>query len=553
MDKKKHILIAAAWPYANGSLHLGHVASLIGADILARYFRLQGNPVLFVSGSDCHGTPIAVEAERQGIAPQEIAEKYHAEFVATLVRSLGFSYDLFTKTTTENHKLVVQEIFLKLHRDGLIYAKTVEQPYCPTCKRFLPDRYVEGECPQCHFAAARGDQCDECGALLDSKELLKPRCKICGTAPEWRSSEHFFFRLSAFEKRLADWVEKSAGWRPNARRFTEEFLKQGLHDRAITRDLEWGIPVPLPGYEEKRIYVWFEAVCGYLSASKEWASAKGDAKAWESFWLNGEAFHYYVHGKDNIPFHSIIWPAILLGYGYLHLPDRIVSSEFLMLEGKQFSKSRRWAVWLPDFLARFDPETLRYFLVANGPETADADFSWSEYRAKVNGELIGNFGNFIHRTLSLVKTNFPDGARNSSEPDERQKAMLAHAKESFGQTGSAIEEGCFRDGLKAAFRLAEEGNRFLNDTAPWAKIKEDRAEAERDLAVAGHVVRCLSILVAPYLPATAERIAEALGESSASAWRYPAPAPVKVAVLRPLYRQIEPEEVDAERARLGKG
>ncbi|MFA5421084.1 MAG: methionine--tRNA ligase, partial [Patescibacteria group bacterium] len=395
MNRK--ILIASAWPYANGSLHLGHVAGLIGADVLARYFRLKGDDVLFVSGSDCHGTPIAVEADRQGISPVEISEKYHKEFKDNFLNGLSFSFDNYTKTNTENHYRVIQEMFLKLYNEGHIYEKEEELPYCPKCEKFLADRYIEGECYMCGFSSARGDQCDNCGNLIDTKKLINPKCKICGTTPEWRKTKHFFLRLSAWEKEILSFVENSKGWRQNAKNFSQEFIKNGLHDRAITRDTEWGIPLPLEGYEGKRIYVWFEAVLGYLSASKE------HSDNWADFWQNDKALHFYFHGKDNIPFHSIILPIILMSYGGLHLPDRMFSTEYLNLENKQFSKSRRHAVWLNDFLAEFDSESLRYYLILNGPETADANFSWSDYMAKTNNELIGNFGNLVFRVLSFVK------------------------------------------------------------------------------------------------------------------------------------------------------
>lgn len=551
MNKK--ILVAAAWPYANGSLHLGHVAALLGADIIARYARSAGNEVLFVSGSDCHGTPIAVEADKLGVHPREIAEKFHAEFRQSLIEDLKFSYDCYTATTTENHQCVVQEIFLKLYNDGVIYTKSEELPYCSLCKRFLPDRYVEGECPICHFDSARGDQCDECGNLLNPDQLLKPRCKICGSSPEWHSSEHFYLRLSAFTEQLREWVKKSKGWRANAKRFTLGLLKEGLPDRAITRDTDWGVSIPLPGYENKRIYVWFEAVCGYLSASKEWAQKQGQDDLWKNFWLDDSAVHYYVHGKDNIPFHTVVWPSILLGFGGLHLPDRIVSSEHLTLEKRQFSKSRRWAVLLNDFVREFDPETLRYYLIANGPETADADFAWENYRTRTNTELIGVFGNYTHRVLSFVKANFPEGVDFPSTLNESQAELLETAEKSFTEAGSAIEEGRLRDGLRVALDLAAHGNRYINNAAPWFSIKEDRSKAEGDLAVGAHLARCLAILVSPFLPTTAERINRSIGvDESRIVWQYPKPNRVAVKQLEPLYKRIE-EQVIARQQSLLKG
>jgi len=548
----KNILIAAAWPYANGSLHLGHVAGLLGADILARYFRLRGDNVLYVSGSDCHGTPIVLEADRLKTTPAEIAAKYHAEFTETLVKGLNFSYDNYTTTLTDNHKQVVQELFLKLYEEGNIYKKTEELPYCEKCARFLPDRYIEGECPICNFSSARGDQCDNCGNLMDTKKLVNPKCKICGSTPQWRESEHFFLKLTAFEDQLKDWVKKSDGWRLNAKNFTLEFLNQGLIDRAITRDTEWGIEIPLPGYEDKRIYVWFEAVCGYLSASKEWAQKTGEPDAWKNFWENKDALHYYIHGKDNIPFHSIIWPAILLGQENLNLPDRIISSEYLTLAKKQFSKSRRWAVWLPDFLAEFDYETMRYYLVINGAETSDADFSWSEFATRTNSELIGTFGNFIHRVLSFIDKNFPDGVVVPSAPSSEAREFLKLIEKTFDSTGVSIEAGRFREALRNVFKLVEEGNKYINDRAPWKTIKTDVNQAAADLAVAAQAIKSLAILIAPFLPSSAIQINKTLGISDNDIkWEYPDITPIKVSSPDPLYKRIEDKEVKKQEGLLG--
>ncbi len=488
--------------------------------------------------------PIAVEAEKRGVQPQEIAEKFHKEFQKNLIEELRFSYDCYSTTLTENHQQVVQEVFLKLYNDGIIYTKTENLPYCASCERFLPDRYIEGECPTCHFDPARGDQCDECGNLLDPDQLLKPRCKLCGKSPEWRPSEHFYLRLSVFTEQLRAWVKNSEGWRANSKQFTLGLLNGDLPDRAITRDTDWGIEIPLPGYENKRIYVWFEAVCGYLSASKEWAKKQGQENLWEKFWLDESAVHYYVHGKDNIPFHTIVWPSILLGFGGLHLPDYIVSSEHLTLEKRQFSKSRGWAVLLNDFVQKFDPETIRYYLIANGPETADADFSWENYRTRTNTELIGVFGNYVHRVLSFVETNFPDGVSFPNNLNESQAEVLKKARESFAEVAKAIEEGRLRDGLREVFELAAHGNRYINIAAPWFSIKEDRATTEADLAVGAHLVHCLAILISPFLPTTAEKINRSLEvDGSAIVWQYPEPSHIVVKDLEHLFRKIEEQEI----------
>ena len=545
----KKIFIGAAWPYANNSMHLGHVAALIGGDILARYYRAKGDQVLYVSGSDCYGTPIAVEAEKRGIKPQEIAEKYNDEFRRTLVDGLNFSYDLFTKTLTDNHKDVVQKNFSQLLESGFIEEKEVELPFCTTCNRFLPDRYIEGECPKCHYRDARGDQCDECGEILDPRDLINPRCKLCDGAPEFRPSKHFFLKLSKLSGKIKSFVDSSNNWRPNAKKFSQKIIEGGLHDRAITRDIEWGIDVPVDGFDGKKIYVWFDAVTGYLSASIEWAKNQGDESKWEEFWKDESAVHYYVHGKDNIPFHTIIWPAMLLGLDGLKLPDVIVSSEYLTLEGKQFSKSRNHAVWLPDFLENFDSETLRYYLVANGPETSDADFSWDAYFDKTNNELIGNFANFINRTLSLIKSNFPESLKKQGEYNGEQEEILRKSQEAFGSVGQAIEKTNFREALKAVFLLAEDGNRYLNKNEPWKKIKVDKAEGGRDLLVLGDTINAISTLIEPFLPRTAAKIRQALQRES-TAWKYEEIDEVTISELSLLFEKLESDKIEKQKEKL---
>ncbi|MCK4274824.1 MAG: methionine--tRNA ligase, partial [Dehalococcoidales bacterium] len=388
----ERIFIGVAWPYANGSLHLGQIAGCyLPADIFARYHRTRGNDVLMVSGSDQHGTPITIKAEQEGKTPAEIAGFYQTEFLDCW-QKLGITFDLFTTTGTENHAEVAQDIFLKLLQKGYLYKNTVSQLYCPKCQRFLPDRYVEGVCPSCNSSGARGDQCEVCGKPLNPTELIDPRCRVCGTTPVLKDSEHFFLKLSDFQDRLEKWVEKQGQWRPNVYGLTTRYLKEGLRDRAITRDIEWGVPVPVEGFEDKRIYVWFEAVIGYLSASKEWAKLQAKPEKWRDFW-QGDGKSYYFIGKDNIPFHTLIWPAMLLGYEGLALPHDVPANEFLTIEGRKISTSRNWAVWLPDYLERYDPDPLRYILSINMPETSDTDFSWREFVRRNNDELVATYGN----------------------------------------------------------------------------------------------------------------------------------------------------------------
>ena len=575
-EKGKHVLIALAWPYANGSLHLGHMAAFIGADVLARYHRLRGDAVLFVSGSDCYGTPIVVEAIRRGVSPSSIAEHYHAEFEKNLLTDLSFSYDIYTRTTTPEHAAVVRDIFLRLYDRGYIYTKVDRALYSPALGRFLPDRFVEGECPHCGYSDARGDQCDSCGALLNPLELRNPRAnrKILegvsmeNTALEVRESEHFYLKLSAFQDELERWVRSASGvWRPNAAQFTESFLRQGLQDRAITRDTDWGVSVPLPGYEDKRIYVWFDAVLGYLSASHHAAKMAGADDAWKSWWENTDATHYYVHGKDNVVFHTLILPAILMGAGNFHLPDRVFASEYLSLEGKQFSTSRSHAVWVPDFLEDFDSELLRYFLIAQGPESSDVDFRWSAFGELVNGELIGTFGNLVHRVCMFTETNFPDGVSATAPPDSRAQQLLGEAERMFDTVGSLITEGRFRMAFREILKVAERGNQFLHNREPWKMIRTDPDRVRVDLMTALHTVRMLAVAAQPFLPKTSSAIqsffrgtepvssvgtAGSIGGSAGNMWAYrPMPEHIHIAGTRTLFTKVEDRDIQKQREKLG--
>lgn len=550
INKGRKIYIGSAWPYANGSLHLGHVSSLIGADILARYFRQSGADVLWTSGSDCHGTPIVVAAEEEGTTPEELALRYHNEFRKILIDGLGFSYNNYTTTLTDHHAKVVQEIFLKLYQQGDIYTKTEVLPYCPKCDRFLPDRYIEGRCPKCNYKSARGDQCDECASLLDAKDLIDPKCKTCDTSPVFKESEHFFLALSKYQEKIEKFLDESKNWRTNAKGFTRKFLNEGLKDRAITRDTKWGIPIPIEGYESKRIYVWFEAVCGYFSSSIEYAHTLGKADLWREFWENDKAYHYYVHGKDNIPFHSIIWPIILMARGGLNLPDSILSSEYLTLDKKQFSKSRHWAVLLPDFLKDFDSDLLRYYLIANGCETSDADFTWEDFAQRINKELIGNFANFIYRTLQLIENNFDGKLSPNGNLTPEQLELEERTIKTFEVSGELIETGKFRDALKNILLLAEDGNRFLAKTEPWKKIKVDRDEAETDLFVCAQIIYSLATLINPFMPKTAEKINKLLKKSNDS-WTFERTTKVEFSNSSPLFKKVEKEDIEAQVAKLG--
>jgi methionyl-tRNA synthetase len=506
----ERILVAVAWPYANGSIHIGHVAgAYLPADIFARYHRMRGNDVLMVSGSDAHGTPVTLTAEERGVPPEEIFSQYQAEFLDSW-RRLGISFDLFTTTHTENHFAVAQDMFLRLYERGFIYKDTMVQPYCETDRRFLADRYVEGTCPYCGFNSARGDQCDNCGRTLDPKDLINIVCRLCGNTPIFRETEHFFLKLSAFEGRLTEWVRQQSHWRPQVRNFTLGYLEGGLHDRAITRDIQWGVPIPLEGYDDKRIYVWFEAVAGYLSASMEWANNTGEARRWKDFWEQ-DCRAYYFLGKDNIPFHTVIWPAMLMGYEGLNLPYDVPANEYVNLEGLKFSKSRNWAVWLPDYLDKYEPDPLRYVLTANMPETSDSDFTWQEYVRRNNDELVATYGNLVHRVLTMVSRNFEGKVPGLGELDDASKELLEEARRRFDEVGSNIEAVRLRMALNAAMSLAQSANRYLNDKEPWRAVRNDRQDAARTLQVCLSIINCLKTALYPILPFSSERLHRMLG------------------------------------------
>ncbi|MFA5399964.1 MAG: methionine--tRNA ligase [Dehalococcoidia bacterium] len=552
----ENILVAVAWPYANGPLHLGHVAgAYLPADIFARYHRLRGNNVLMVSGSDEHGTPITLRAEQEGIPPSELATRYHKEFLESW-QQLGISFDLFTTTDTANHASVAHDIFLKLLEKGYIYKGSMPQAYCPSCKRSLPDRYVEGTCPHCNFNAARGDQCDNCGHTLNPSDLIDVRCRTCSSTPRFENSEHFFFKLSVFEEQLRKWVGDKDFWRQNVQKFTLGFLEGGLKDRAITRDIEWGVTVPQPGFEKKRIYVWFEAVIGYLSASREWASSQKDNDAWKRFWT-GQNRAYYFIGKDNIPFHTIIWPAMLMGYGGLNLPYDVPANEFLTIEGKKLSTSRNWAVWVPDFLSRYDPDPLRYYLSINMPETGDMDFSWHEFLRKNNDELVATYGNLVHRVLSFNHRNFNASVPEPGDMDEAGKALLQKARNTLEQVGSQLDRCHFKEGLKIAMALAQDVNRFLDDAAPWKMIKQDRQAAGRSVYTAIAVISALKTMLYPFLPFTSQKLHSYLGfegDIRDAGWDFQIPQPGR-ALPQPqaLFTKLDDSLVEEEMARLGSG
>src|SRR5215207_9954668 len=522
MSQPQRILVAPAWPYANGPRHIGHLAGFgVPADVFARYQRLRGNNVLMVSGTDEHGTPIMVAADQEGRSYRETADHYNGVIREDL-RDLGLTYDLFTRTTARNHHRVVRDLFRTLYDRGFIFERSMQVAFSQSTGNTLPDRYIEGTCPHCGFAAARGDQCDNCGRQLDPIELINPRSRIDGQPPIFRETNHLFLDLPAFADQLRAWISRQTHWRPNVRHFSLN-LVDDLKPRPVTRDLDWGVRIPVPGYEEeerKRVYVWFDAVIGYLSASIEWAANSGDPDAWREWWQNPDSRHYYFMGKDNVAFHTVIWPSILLGYGSggeygagrgdLVLPYDVVSSEYLTMEGKQFSTSRNVVIYVRDVLSRYDPDSLRFFLTIAGPETQDTDFTWADFVRRNNDELVATWGNLVLRTLTNAHRNFGE-VPEPGELTAEDRELLGQVERAFDTVGAEIEAARFRAGLTEALRVAREANRYLNDEAPWALIESDRARAATILFVALRAVDSLKTLFTPFVPFSSQRLHELLG------------------------------------------
>jgi methionyl-tRNA synthetase len=520
-----HVLTAVAWPYANGPRHIGHVAGFgVPSDVFSRYQRMAGHRVLMVSGTDEHGTPILVQADQEGVTPRQAVDRY-SRMIAEDLQKLGLSYDLFTRTTTGNHYAVVQEMFLGLFKNGYVFPQVQLGAISPSTGRTLPDRYIEGICPICGYPHARGDQCDNCGNQLDPSDLIEPRSRINGETPLFVETEQYFLDLGAFAGVLGDWMQKQTHWRPNVRRFSLNLLND-LKPRAITRDLDWGVPVPLEGWRDrpdKKLYVWFDAVIGYLSASIEWAARTGDPDAWRPFWQSPDARGYYFMGKDNIVFHTEIWPAILFGYsgqgdrggtpgsyGALEVPYEVVSSEFLQMEGRKFSSSRNVVIYVRDMLSRYDPDALRYYLAVAGPETQDTDFTWAEFLRRNNDELVAGWGNLVNRTIAMTAKNLGaiPAAGTFTDTDH---ALLATTRAAFDSVGDLLSRSRQRAAISEAMRVVGDANKYLSETAPWKLRTEDPDRMATVLHVALQAVDDCKTLLTPFLPSSSSRVHALLG------------------------------------------
>ena len=593
MNKK--ILIGGAWPYANGSLHIGHIAGLLPGDVLARYHRADGDQVYYVSGSDCHGTPVAIRAKQDHTTPREISDRYHTEFTECFKR-LGFSYDEYTKTSSPEHIDFIQRFHKELYESDYVYEKEAPQAYCEECATFLADRFVTGTCPKCG-APTRGDQCDDCGTVLEPESLIAPICAICGKPIHFKTSKHLYIAISKLEKELKELVDTHPNWRKNAIQFTNRYIDEGLRDRALTRDLDWGIPVPREDYEGKTIYIWAENVLGYLSASevavKRCCSQKYDSEdntleaaatnakvseaeiikdntlgnqiigdktkktyfnqAFKSLWDKDatDTIHYYVHGKDNIPFHTLILPSLLLANGgNWRLPDKIISSEYCTLEGRKISTSRNYAIWLKDLLEQYDADSIRYYFLANGPEKKDADFSWNDYILTHNADLVGAYGNFINRTLAFI-VKYHDSVIPSGEIPSG--VLDSHIQEGlddlFQSVGNHIENGSFKDALHEIFDYVRFANKYFDDKKPWNTRTTDPKDCEQTLFNCVQIIAALSLVLAPFLPFSSEKVQKWL--SLDATWnRQSVPAGYKLPQIEILFERIDKGKIAEEIAKL---
>ena len=493
-----NIIIGNAWPYANGPLHLGRIAVLLPGDILARYHRMMGDEVIFLSGTDCHGTPVTIKAKEEGIMPIQAVKKYHAEFQKCF-KSLGFSFDIFEKTHSKFHEEKVKEFILELYNKGYIYEKNVEQAYCEKCNEYLADRYIVGKCPHCGEEAT-GDDCENCNGEFEINELLDIRCKICNSRPVLKETKHLFFALSKFEEDVKRVYENQDGWRENAKRILKRYLDEGLRDRTVTRDFNWGVDVPLDGYEDKKIFVWIEAVMGYLTASMKCLKERGED--YRDYWEGEDSRIYFIHGKDNIPFHTVIFPAILSGLGIKRPNIREISSEYMKLEGKNFSAVKNWAIW-PDYLMeKYNVDLIRYYLISNGPEVKDTDFTWKSFIHANNNELVGLFGNLINRVLAFIDKNFdgniPKGSVDKAFKDDMFKL--------YCDVGDNIEEGNFKKALEYIFSAIKKANKYFDDEKPWVNIKKDREKCAECMYTCIQIIANLSNLIEPFLPFAAKKI-----------------------------------------------
>jgi len=550
--KPGKILVASAWPYVNNLPHLGTILHFLSADVVARYYRLKGEDVVMVSGSDEHGTPTEVEAVRQGIQPKQLTDKNHAKIVE-LLKKWGFSFNNYTRTENPVHKEFVQEHLMKIYNNGYIFTQETEMLFCEKCNRFLPDRYVEGKCPYCGYERARGDQCEDCGRLLETTLLLEPYCAICNGKPVIKRTTHWYFDLPKLSEQLGKYVENNKQLPGNARNFSLNLIKEGLKPRAVTRDVSWGIQAPFPGAEDKRIYVWIEAVLGYVSATIEHFRNINELEKWKEYWFDKKTKTLYFIGKDNIPFHTIILPALLIASGEdYNLPWNVSTTEFLQFKGEKASKSQKLGIFMDEALQLYPADYWRYFLMSTRPETKDTNFSWEIFIEKVNADLNDTFGNFIHRTLTFINTQFNGQIPEPKALDAEAQQILTTVKEKVATTAQEIEACKLQSAANNVISLSRTGNQYLNEKEPWNLIKKDRDQAANILYVAAQIVKALAIVSAPFIPFAAEEIWKTLNLSGSvheQKWDEalkPLPPNHKIAKPKPLFKKIDANEQEVD-------
>ncbi|MBZ9571498.1 methionine--tRNA ligase [Methanobrevibacter sp. TMH8] len=543
------IFISCALPYANGPCHLGHLRSTyIPADIYARYNRMKGNDVLLVCATDEHGTPIAVKADKEGKKPIEIAKRYH-DMIAKDLESCDISLDSFTRTTDKIHYKIAQDFFLDLYGKNLIYEKEIKQLYCENCEKFLPDRYVEGICPHCDSERARGDHCESCGRHLEPTDLINPKCLTCGHTPIIKESKHYFFRLSNFQKSIEEYINSNNSMPANVKNYAKNWLKEGLNDWILSRDMSWGIPIPLEGAEGKILYVWGEAFLGYISSAAQWSRKTGEK--WEDYW-NDTALHFI--GKDIIYHHALFWTSLLEGYG-CRLPTNIIAGEYLSLEGRKMSTSQNWVIWVADFVKKYDSDLLRYYLTINAPLNKDTDFSWDDFGRRINDELADVLGNFLHRTFTFTKKFFNSKVPEYKNPNDDDRAFEVDIEEIPNTVGQLIEEFKFREGLVEIIKIAKKGNKYFNDQEPWKAVKEDEERAANCLYLSNQLAKTLAILLKPYIPNKAEKIANIMNIPTDTEWndsKLYLEVGHEINKAKPLFKKIEEETLEKEKEDLYK-
>lgn len=546
----KRILVTSALPYANGPLHIGHVAgAYLPADIYTRYKRLKGEEIIHICGTDEHGVPITIAAEEKGISPKELVDYYY-ENIKESFESLGIIFDNFSRTSRPLHHKNARSFFLKLYEKGYIYKKETKQFYCPRCKRFLPDRYIEGECPYCGYTKARGDQCESCGRWLEPVDLISPRCSICGTEPQLRKTFHYYFKLSQLEEPLGQWLREKKHWKDNVRNTALSWIKEGLMDRAITRDIEWGVKVPLSEAKDKVLYVWFDAPIGYISSTMEWAKRMGEPEKWRLFWSDPGTRIIHFIGKDNIVFHAIVWPAMLIAHGDFQLPSVIPANEFLKLMGDKLSTSRKWALWIPELLEKYPPDYIRFGISSILPETKDSDFNFYEFRQRINSELADNFGNFVNRSLGFIKNYQGNRIPKPGAFDDMDKKFIGTIETAPRKVGKHLEQFQFRRALREILDISQEGNRYFDYRRPWETRKKDEERTATTLYLCASLVGSLSVLIEPFLPFSSIKIKKMLNLPVLPDWNGAGFLFLKpgreLGPIEILYKKIEKEKIEAE-------